>query len=171
MRARNVGEICGGQVDDLQAATTSKSAGREPAGLRRPTRSAERRSGASEGQGRRGLWLGNWGLSRDPTEKTSQNSKAGRLGPATLISKLLARRHFRADPARILSLIYAANLRLRAPRISSLTAVIFASGRNLTFKRSATTDASPGSERSSGRRVHPQRLSARGRPHTCSLSD
>ena len=32
------------------------------------------------------------------------------------------------------------------------------------------TDASPGSQRS-GRRAHPQRPSARGRPHTCSLSN
>ena len=31
--------------------------------------------------------------------------------------------------------------------------------------------AAPGSKRSSGRRFHPQRLGARGRPHTCSLSN
>jgi hypothetical protein len=36
MRARNVGEISAGQVDDLQATTTNKSAGRKPAGKRRP---------------------------------------------------------------------------------------------------------------------------------------
>jgi len=34
----------------------------------------------------------------------------------------------------------------------------------------APTDASPGSQRLSGRRVLPQRLSPCGRPHTCSLS-
>src|SRR5208283_1423502 len=90
MRARNVGKICGGQVDDLQAATTSKSAGRKPGGLRRAHAICRAEIRRSAGQGLRGLWLGNWGLSRDPTKKTSQNSKAGRLRPATLISKLLA---------------------------------------------------------------------------------
>src|SRR5271166_214552 len=53
-------------------------------------RSAEQKSGGSEGQGRRGLLHGNWGLSREPTEKTSQNSRVGRSGPATLISNRLA---------------------------------------------------------------------------------
>ncbi len=32
-------------------------------------RSAEQKSGRSEGQGRRGLWLGNWGSAHDPTKK------------------------------------------------------------------------------------------------------
>jgi len=80
MRARNVGEICGAKWTICRRQRWAKALGESQPAWGGHTRSAEQRSGGSEGQGRRGLWLGNWGLSRDPTVKTSQNSKAGRLG-------------------------------------------------------------------------------------------
>jgi len=72
--------------------------------------------------------------------KSSPNFMAARLRLSRSLRRH-CRRHCRIAPARLLSLIYAANLRLQELWISSLTAVMISNRRNLTFKRSATGDS------------------------------
>ena len=140
-----------GQVDDLQGTTTSKSAGRKPAGLRKAARDLLSRN--PEGlKGRDvadfGLRIGGSAATRAKKHRRTQSQDDWGL-PRSF--RNYWRRHSCAEPARLLNLIYAAKLRLRAPSISSSTAVIFASGRNLTFKRSATSvmDLARGRDRQS----------------------
>src|SRR5271166_4158471 len=98
-----------------RSATDEQSAGRKPADLGEATRDLLSRDPEGlKGRDVADFGLGIGGSAATQPKKHRRTQRQDDWGLPRSFRNYW-RRHFRADPARILSLIYAANLRLRAP--------------------------------------------------------